>query len=274
MAERPNFLWSALVKGAMGVLVGVILMAIAWAAHFPFIFQAMFFFYAMLGAAVYILLDAPPVKPIGGFKAVAVLIAFYLVLSGVYIGGASLWPQYDPEIEKGKIETLLKRRRAATEQGKAEELLARTKALTEKADAIMARLKSAGIGEAPAAAVAVKPGAKAAAGDLVALGLEQWDLHECYNCHVITGKGMTAKKKKRGPNLDNIGNMMTAEQLKEKIFRPKSWMAEGYEKQYEKGKMPDKYIDLMFDDELEVLVAFLGTLKDPSADTPKAIKKK
>jgi hypothetical protein len=72
--------------------------------------------------------------------------------------------------------------------------------------------------------------------------------------------------------LDNIGNLMTPEQLKEKIIDPKSWKAEGFDKQYEKGKMPDKYKDLMFPKEIDVLVAFLASLKDASVDTPKPIK--
>ena len=254
MAEQQSLMKNILKKGITGVIVGVILVGVSIPLHFPLVFQAMFFFYALLGAAVFIVLDAPAVKPISGGKAVVALLAFYVVLSGVYIGGASLWPQYDPEVEKGKIEKLLSRRKAA----------------------IMKRLEKAGVGAVAAVPGAKPPSArpKAAAGDLVALGLEQWNLQECYNCHVITGKGETSKKKKRGPNLDNIGNIMTAEQLREKILYPKSWKAEGYDKQYKKGKMPDKYNDLMFDDEVDALVVFLTTLKDTSANTPKAIKMK
>ena len=74
--------------------------------------------------------------------------------------------------------------------------------------------------------------------------------------------------------MDNIGNLMTPEQLKQKILDPKSWKAEGFDKQYKKGKMPDKYKDLMFDEEIDALVAFLSTLKDTSVDTPKPIKMK
>jgi len=93
----------------------------------------MFFAYAMLGAVVFMILDAPAVKPMSGIKSVAFLIAFYIVLCTVYISGASMWPQYDPEDEKGKIDKILKPKRAATEQGKAEELIARAKALDEQA---------------------------------------------------------------------------------------------------------------------------------------------
>jgi len=47
--------------------------------------------------------------------------------------------------------------------------------------------------------------------------------------------------KKRGPELDNIGTYLTVDEIKLKILDPKSFMAEGFEKEWEKGKMPDKY---------------------------------
>ncbi|MFQ5992307.1 MAG: c-type cytochrome [Nitrospiraceae bacterium] len=273
MAEHQSFIKSVLKKGVYGIIVGILLIGFAKLNHFPPVFQAMFFIYAMLGAGVYILLDAPPLKPLSGIKAVIALLLFYVVVSGVYIGGASLLPQYDPAVEKGKITKLLKKKRAATELGKSEELLARAKALSDKADAIMKRLSRAGVG-----AVALAPGAAVtrpfkvpagAEGDMIAAGYEQWDLQECYNCHKLYGKG----GKKRGPVLDNIGNLMTPEQLKEKILYPKTWMAEGFEKQYKKKKMPDKYRDLMEDSEVDALVAFLASLKNPAVNTPKPIKK-
>ena len=257
-------------KGVIGVLVGIVLVAVAKATHFPLVFQVMFFIYAMLGAGVFILLDAPSLNRLEGVKAVVGLVLFYLVLSGVYIGGATSLPQYDPEIEKGKIEKLLKARRARTRQGKAEELIARAKALNERAISIEQQLKILGGGVQVVEEAAPASASPAAAGDLVALGREQWELQECYNCHKLFGKG----GKKRGPELDNIGNLMTPEALRQKILDPKSWKAEGFDKQYKKGKMPDKYKDLMFDEEVDALVAFLATLKDASVKTPKPIKMK
>nr|MBI3611766.1 cytochrome c [Nitrospirota bacterium] len=274
MAEQPSLIKSIVKKGIIGIVIGGILVGVAIALHFPPIFQGMFFGYAMLGAAVFILLDAPSLQPIGGVKAVMALVVFYAVLSVVYIGGASNLPQYDPEDEKGKIEKLLKAKRAASEQGKAEELLARAKALSEKADTIMARLQAVGGGaaaEAPAGEGGAKPaGVPAAAGDLVALGKEQWNLQECYNCHKLFGEG----GKKRGPELDNIGSLLKPEELRQKVLDPQSWMAEGFEKEYEKKKMPDKYKELMEEKEVDALVAFLSTLKNPAVNTPKPIKKK
>jgi hypothetical protein len=229
----------------------------------------MFFLYAMLGALVFILLDAPAMKRLEGVKAVGALLVFYLLLSGLYIAGASILPQFDPEDEKGKIEKVLKMRRAQTELGKADELIARAKELDERAQALSNQLSSLGVGaqvevpDQPGSA-----GAGAASGDVIALGKEQWELQECYNCHKLYGQG----GKKRGPEMDNIGNLMTPAQLKEKILDPKSWKAEGFDKDYDKGKMPDKYKDLMFPKEIDVLVAFLASLKDASVKTPKPIK--
>ena len=269
MAEQ-SLTKNILKKGIVGVIIGIILVVVAKATHFPFVFQVMFFMYAMLGAFVFILLDAPSMKRLEGTKAVIGLLLFYVIISGVYIGGASSFPQYDPEIEKGKIEKILKRRRAMTEQGKAEELIARAKVLNEKAESITKKLDSLGVGAQVEVAAKTSSAPTGAGGDLVALGKEQWELQECYNCHKLGGQG----GKKRGPIMDNIGNLMTPEQLREKILDPKSWKAEGFDKQYKKGKMPDKYKDLMFDEEIDALVAFLATLKDTSVNTPKPIKMK
>ena len=104
----------------------------------------MFFGHAMLGAAVFMLLDAPSLRTMSGMKSVIALVVFYVVLCTVYISGASMWPQFDPEDEKGKIAKILGPKLAATEQGKAEELIARAKALDEQVKALEVRLKALG----------------------------------------------------------------------------------------------------------------------------------
>lgn len=269
MNEQPSFVRNVVKKGVVGAIVGGVLFGASKALGFPVIFQYMFVAYAVLGTAVFILLDAPALPTLSGMKAVVALLAFYLVLSVVYIGGASLWPQYDPEDEKGKIEKLLAAKRRASDLGKAEELIARAKDLSKKADSIMRRLQALGGPTVAVPAEGAKSGAPAAAsGDLVALGKEQWELQECYNCHKLYGQG----GKKRGPEMDNIGNLMKPEDMKEKILDPRSWMAEGFEKEFKKKKMPDKYKDLMEDKDVDALVAFLSTLKNPAVNTPKPIK--
>ena len=264
---NQSFTKTVLKKTTIGIIIGVILVVAAQQTHFPQVFQVMFFIYAMLGAFVFILLDAPPMKRLEGVKALGALLVFYLLLSGMYIAGASILPQFDPADEAGKIEKVLKMRKARSEKGKADELIARAKKLDERARAISKQLSSLGAG-AQVEAVATSSGGGAASGDMVALGKEQWELQECYNCHKLFGSG----GKKRGPVMDNIGNLMTPEQLREKLLYPKKWKAEGFDKQYKKGKMPDKYRDLMFDEEIDALVAFLASLKDTSVTTPKPIK--
>jgi mono/diheme cytochrome c family protein len=256
-------------KVALGIVIGVLLVGVARGLNFPPVFQTMFFIYAVLGAGVFLLLDAPSVPTLTGAKAVAGLLLFYAVLSAVYILGASSWPQYDPEDEKGKIEKILKpkRDRLLKEQGNVDELLAKTKAMEEQVSTLTARLNQ--LAPAQAGAVPVEA-AKPAAGpiDLIARGVEVYELHECYNCHKIGGKGGV---KKRGPVLDNVGSFLTIEDIKKKIFDPTYLYAEGFEKEHKKGMMPDKYKDLMTEEELGALAAYLSTLKNPDTDTPKPV---
>lgn len=275
MAAQTSIIRVIVKRGLQGVVAAVVLYVVARLIHFPPVFQVMFVLYAFLGTAVFILLDAPAMSPLSGIKAVVALVAFYAVLSGAFIAGANFLPQYDPTVEKGKIDKIVKPKLAATEKGKIEELLKRSEELSAQSQAIMKRLESLG-GEKVKAMEAAKAGGGepgkpvAAAGDLVALGKEQYDLQECYNCHKIGGKGSV---KKRGPVLDNIGNLMKSEELKEKVLNPRVWMAEGFEKEYNKKQMPDKYKELMSDQEIDALVAYLATLKDSSVQTPKPIKK-
>ena len=262
---------SAIRKIIIGVVIAGVLVGIASALSFPPVFLAMFFIYAVLGTAVFILLDAPSMRPLGGLKAIAALTIFYLVVSTIYIGGASLLPQFDPDDEKGKIEKLLrvKREKAMHEHQGLDEALQQVKALDTKVQTLTVRLKK--IAPAPAgqestaSATAAMP---ASATNLVAMGKEIYDLQECYNCHKIGGQGSV---KKRGPVLDNIGGLLTIDDIKKKIFDPTYLYAEGFEKEHKKGLMPDKYKELMTEDELAALAAYLSTLKNAAVETPKPV---
>jgi hypothetical protein len=55
-------------KSLVGIVIGGILFGATNALGFPFVFQVLFFGYAMLGAVVFIILDLPPLKPISGEK--------------------------------------------------------------------------------------------------------------------------------------------------------------------------------------------------------------
>ncbi|GAB1722120.1 MAG: c-type cytochrome [Nitrospira sp. CR1.1] len=261
-------------KMVVGIVIGGILFGATKALDFPFVFQALFFGYAILGALVFMILDLPTLKPFGGVKAVGALLVFYAILSVVFIAGASAWPQYDPEDEKGKIEKILKPKREHYEAGKVDVLMQRAKALDEKAKELTARLQALGAGQAPADQKAGGESAPtstaASSGDIAKLGEEQWQLQECYNCHKLNGEG----GKKRGPELDNIGNLLPAAEIARKIIDPKSYKAEGFDQEYDKGKMPDKYKDLMELKDIDALAAWLAGYKNASVNTPKPIKMK
>ncbi len=256
------------------LIIAAILLPIVWfgtaAMHFPPIFQKMFILYVLLGLTVFLLLDAPPFPNLTGWKAVAALIGFYAVLSATYIGGASFLPQYDPTVEKGKIDKIVKPKLETAEarRAKLEEMVKKSEELQTRTGALLAALEKlapSAPADGPAAgAQAVSTGS----GDIIARGMEVYELHECYNCHKIGGKGSV---KKRGPILDNIGNLLTQDDVKKKVFDPTYLYADGFEKEHKKGLMPDKYKELMSDEEVTALAAYLATLKNPAVETPKPI---
>jgi mono/diheme cytochrome c family protein len=276
MAAQGSFIGFLIKRLLFGGIAAVVLFLLAKLLHFPFVFQVMFVLYAALGTLVFILLDAPAVPTFSGFKAVVALVAFYAVISCAFIAGANFLPQYDPQVEKGKIDKIVKPKLAVTDKGKIDELLKRSEELNVQSQAILKRLEALGGEDAKKIEASLGGGAGpaaapvAAGGNLIALGKEQYDLQECYNCHKIGGKGSV---KKRGPTLDNIGNLMKPEEIKEKILNPRAWMAEGFDKEYAKKQMPAKYKELLADAEVNALVAYLSSLKDSSVQTPKPIKK-
>jgi mono/diheme cytochrome c family protein len=253
------------------LFIAALLFPVVWfgtaAMHFPRVFQVMFMLYVLLGLSVFLLLDAPSVPRVEGWKAVAALVALYLVISAVYILGASYLPQYNPAVEMGKIEKIVKPKMESPEARRArlEALLKKSEELQAKTETLRAKLEK--LAPAPKPAIEVRT---AAAGptDIIARGKEVYDLHECYNCHKIGGKGSV---KKRGPVLDNIGNLLTKEDIKKKIFDPGYLYADGFEKEHKKGLMPDKYKELMTEEELDAVAAYLTTLKNPAVETPKPI---
>ena len=252
--------------------MGAILVPIVWfgsaAMHFPPVFQVMFVSYILLGMTVFLLLDAPPVPQLTGWKAGAALVGFYALISAAYVSGATFLPQYDPAVEKGKIDKIVKPKMETPEsrRAKLEELLKKTDELQAKSATLQAELDR--LAPAPKASVPSAQPAPSKSVDVIARGKEVYELHECYNCHKIGGKGSV---KKRGPVLDNIGSYLTKDDIKKKIFDPGYLYAEGFEKEHKKGVMPDKYKELMTEEELDALASYLSTLKDSSVETPKPV---
>ena len=255
------------------LVIGAALVPIVWvltgAMHFPRVFQIMFVIYVLLGLGVFLLLDAPPVPRIGGWKAIVALVAFYGVISAVYVLGASILPQYNPNVEKEKIDKIVKPKAETPEQRRArlEDLLKRAEDLQIKTDTLFTTLNKFSP-SAASSTISVQPSTASGAVDIIARGMEVYDLHECYNCHKIGGKGSV---KKRGPVLDNIGSYLTPDDIKKKVFDPGYLYAEGFEKEHKKKQMPDKYKELMTDEEVSALAAYLASLKNTAIETPKPV---
>ncbi len=269
-------MWNLFKKLVVGLVIGGGLAAIANSQEVPFSFQLLFIVVSVIGAVTFALLDAKTMNVMSGGKSFFAVTIFWVFLITVCVAAASFLPQFDPEEEKAKIGKLLEKERKQSAQGKTEELIARAKALDQQVKALEDRLKGIGGGQAVAATPAPSGGDKAApaggsaSGDIMKVGEEQWQLQECYNCHKLRGEG----GKKRGPELDNIGTLLTIEEIQQKIADPKSIMAEGYDKEFQKGIMPDKFKDLMDPKEMLALATWLGSFKNTAVNTPKPIKKK
>lgn len=261
-------------KLAGSIVIGAALWIAAAALGFPPVFQGMFVFYVVLGFIVFVMLDLPPMREITGKGAIFAIAVFYGLVSVVYVTASHLLPQYDPNWEKEKIAKILERKRDRFTSTTIHDLYSQTQTLMEKADAILVKLNALEAGATididieEIMAKRRKPGVELTPEEMIAYGREVYDLYECYNCHKIGGKGST---KKRGPELDNIGNLLSAEDLKKKILDPTTFYAEGFEEEHKEGLMPDDYGEIMDDLEVDALAAYLATLKNPRVNTPKPI---
>jgi len=253
------------------VIAGVGLWVASGALGFPRVFQWMYVGYAVMGFLVFVALDAPSGRPLSGWKAAVGIVVFYLICSIVLVSAGSLLPQFDTEVEIEGINR--KEAKYRLDAAQTASLMEKTKELSAQAQELIAKLNQlqqagAKLGEieggaVPQPAVGASSGGNLAGMDPVERGKLVFKDYECYNCHKVGGRG----GKKRGPELDNIGNLATEAQLKDKIFHPNHWHAEGFENR-EKDKMPEKFADLMSDEELNAIVAYLLTLKDTQVKTP------
>ena len=255
------------------VVAGVTLWFVSGALGFPRVFQWMYVGYAIFGFIIFTALDAPAAPVLTGWKAGVGIVVFYLICSVALVTAGNLLPQFDSQIEVAGIgRKTEKYKRDAAETAS---LMERTKELTAKAEELVAKLNQlqAAGAHVESVDVASVPAHEAAPMDFsgmdpVERGKLVYQDHECYNCHQVGGK----KSKKRGPVMENIGNLATEAQLKDKIFNPKSWYAKGFEKQAKgKDKMPDKFAEVMSEEELHALVAYLLTLKNPASETPEPV---
>ncbi len=97
--------------------------------------------------------------------------------------------------------------------------------------------------------------------EVIAAGREVFENNKCFNCHKVFWEGNSD----RGPNLGSkqIG-LYSEDYIKEQILNPRKDQAPGFEDKKSKKAMPTYYGDDLSDDELDALVSFLKTLRDPT----------
>ena len=98
----------------------------------------------MLGATVFMLLDAPSLRTMSGAKSVVVLWCSTSCCARCVFPVPRCGRNLIPKMKRGRSPRILKPEIDATEQGKAEELIARAKALDEQVKALEVRLKALG----------------------------------------------------------------------------------------------------------------------------------
>lgn len=256
---RWKLLWTLLVGIAIWIASGFV--------GFPTIFRVFFIGYVVLGLLFFLFLDARPRRLPA--RPILAIVVFFIAVSAVLVMAGRLLPQYDPKIEIEKIQRIQK---IAIEQEKEKQQKAITEAVEAAKKEFLAQMEKQA---PPQVAKKAPPGEGApAAGDAnkqIEFGKQVYKDYECYNCHKLGGKGGV---KRRGPELDNIGSLVSAEMLKKKLLDPYAFSTEGFEKEYKKGVMPDNFPDLMSPKEMDALVTYLTTLKNSAVNTPKPIFKK
>ena len=97
--------------------------------------------------------------------------------------------------------------------------------------------------------------------EVIAAGREVFGSNKCFNCHKVFWEGNSD----RGPNLGTkqIG-LYSEDYIKEQILEPRKTQSPGYEDKKSKKAMPTYYDEDLSEDELDALVAYLKTLRNPT----------
>ena len=98
--------------------------------------------------------------------------------------------------------------------------------------------------------------------EVIAAGREVFSNNKCFNCHKVFWEGNSD----RGPNLGTkqIG-LYSEDYIKEQILEPRKTQSPGYEDKKSKKAMPTYYDEDLSEDELDALVAYLRTMRNPTA---------
>ena len=97
--------------------------------------------------------------------------------------------------------------------------------------------------------------------EVIQVGRNIFESNKCFNCHRVFWEGNSD----RGPNLGTkqIG-LYTREYIKEQIIDPRKKQSPGFDDPKSRTAMPDYYGEDLSDQELDALVAYLKTLRDPT----------
>lgn len=238
------------------VILSAVIFFLGGVIGFPVVFRLFFIGYAFLGALFFAFLELRfEGRPRRGGLA---MLSVFLGASVLLLLIANALPQFDPKVEQEKIARLQK---SFLDRQKP----ARFEALKKEAEALGVTVVgevAAGGGESPVSA------GEAPSPELVDRGKQAYEDWECYNCHKLGGKGGV---KRRGPELGNVGSLLSPDALRAEIFNPSSSLATGFEEDYDKVTMPDDFGKRMSEEEVGALVAYLSTLKDAAAESPKPL---
>ena len=97
--------------------------------------------------------------------------------------------------------------------------------------------------------------------EMIVEGRKIFEGNKCFNCHKVFWEGNSD----RGPNLGTkqIG-LYARDYIKEQIIDPRSKQSPGFDDPKSKRAMPDYYGDDLSEEELQALIAYLKTLRDPT----------
>ncbi|MFQ5593907.1 MAG: c-type cytochrome [Anaerolineae bacterium] len=239
----------------------LIVAAAVWFASgalgFPPVFQAYFVAFAALAFPFFVLLDArwstePPRR--GGL---AILIVF-IVASVVLTAAGFLLPQFSTAAEQDKIARL----QQSFLDRQADQRREEVRQQAEELGLVVVEPTPEGSAEGETVAESADPSQ-----ELIEKGKQAYDDYECYNCHKIGGKGGV---KRRGPELDSVGLLMSYDALWAEILNPTASLSEGFEEEYDKVTMPDDFGERMSKSDIEAVTAYMVSLQSTDIQSPKA----
>ena len=97
--------------------------------------------------------------------------------------------------------------------------------------------------------------------EVIAAGREVFENNKCFNCHKVFWEGNSD----RGPNLGTrqIG-LYSEDYIRGQITNPRNDQSPGFEDKKSKKAMPTYYEEDLSEDEIDAVVAYLKTLRDPT----------